>query len=90
MTLHPCPYCSCSMVSVERTEEGGAVVACGSCGMTGPESVDGDEAEAVRGWEILCSHMCSHCRKNLIVHFTTRIRELKAELDALKREAPPA
>ena len=55
-------------------------VACPSCSMSGPVSVDGDAEEAMRGWEILCSRMCSHCRKNLIVHFTRRIAELKARL----------
>ncbi len=76
VTLHPCPYCSCPLVAVERNEEGGAVVACGNCGMTGPESVDGDEGEAVAGWELLCSRMCSNCRRVYI----QRIKKLKAEL----------
>jgi hypothetical protein len=59
--------------------------------MSGPVSVDGDPEEARRGWEILCARMCSHCRKNLIKHFTQRIKELKAELEALRNgEAPPA
>ena len=75
-----CPYCACCEVYIAETVEGGKAVVCPSCGMSGPESVDGDEQEAVRGWEILCSRMCSHCRKNLIKHFTTRIRELKARL----------
>ena len=83
MTLHPCPYCACPLVSVERTGEGGAVVACGNCGMTGPESVDGDEEEAVRGWEVLCRRLCRNCR----VHLLRRIRELKAELEDLKQGA---
>lgn len=75
VTLHP--YCSCPLVSVERTEEGGAVVACGNCGMTGPESVDGDEDEAIRGWELLCRKMCTKCRVRLL----ERIGELKAEMN---------
>lgn len=77
MVLHPCPYCSCPLVSVESNEEGGAVVACGNCGMTGPESVDGDEGEAIRGWEMLCRKMCRNCRVRLL----ERIAGLKAELN---------
>ena len=76
--MHACPFCRCDQVSVERTLEGGAVVACPSCGMSGPESVDGDEAEAVRGWEILCSRMCNHCRRVYI----QRILEMRKRLDA--------
>ena len=74
--MSPCPYCSCPMVSVERTAEGGAVVACGSCGMSGPESVDGDEAEAVKGWEVLCGKLCTHCRRVYI----KRIFDLKKRI----------
>jgi len=86
--LHPCPYCQSEEVAVEETDIGGYVVACGCCGMTGPEAPFA--GIAVRRWEILCSRMCSHCRTNLLRHFTTRIRELKAELDALQKcEAPP-
>ena len=77
--LHSCPYCYCDQVSVERTVEGGAVVACGFCGMTGPESVDGDESEAVRGWEILCSRMCNKCRRVYI----KRILNLRRKLDGM-------
>ena len=76
VTLHPCPYCSCPLVAVEHTAEGGTVVACPSCGMAGPESVDGDEAEAVKGWEILCGKLCTHCRRA----YVKRIVELKAQL----------
>lgn len=75
--VHACPYCFCDQVSVERTQEGGAVVCCGRCGMTGPESVDGDEGEAVRGWEILCSRMCNKCRRVYI----KRILDLRKKLD---------
>jgi len=80
MDLHPCPYCSCPMAAVERTVEGGAVVACGNCGMTGPESVDGDEAEAVRGWEILCGKLCTHCRRVYI----KRIVDLKKRISYME------
>lgn len=76
--LPNCPFCQCDQVSVERTVEGGAVVACSRCGMSGPESVDGDEAEAVRGWQILCSRMCNKCRRVYI----RRILELRKKLDA--------
>jgi hypothetical protein len=48
--------------------------------MTGPESVDGDEGEAIRGWEILCRKMCTKCRVRLL----ERIAELKAELEACR------
>ena len=78
--LHPCPYCACPMVAVERTAEGGAVVACGTCGMAGPESVDGDEEEAVKGWEILCGRLCSRCRTVYI----KRILELRKRITALE------
>ena len=61
-------------------------VACPSCSMSGPVSVDGDPEEAKRGWEILCSRMCSHCRTNLIRHFTQRIKELKAETASLQAQ----
>ena len=88
--MSPCPYCHCDQVYLAEVEDGMCCVACPRCGMSGPISVDGDEAEAVRGWEILCSRMCSHCRTNLIKHFTQRIKELKAEVEVLKREAPPA
>ena len=76
MTLHPCPYCECPLVAVERNGDGGAVVACGNCGMTGPESVDGSEDEAIRGWELLCRKMCRNCRQLYI----RRIIELKRRL----------
>lgn len=88
MTLHPCPYCSSGDVSIEETDIGGYVVACGCCGMSGPEAPF--VGVAIRRWQVLCSRMCSHCRTNLIRHFTGRIRELKDEIEALKREAPPA
>lgn len=64
------------MAAVERTAEGGTVVACPSCGMSGPESVDGDEDEAVRGWEILCSKLCTHCRRI----YVKRIIDLKKRI----------
>ena len=46
--------------------------------MAGPVSVDGDEAEAVRGWQILCSRMCNKCRRVYI----KRLVELRKKLDA--------
>ena len=67
------------------TAEGGKAVACPRCGMAGPESVDGDAKEAKNGWEFLHGKMCRKCSRHLL----RRIRELKAELQALKREAPP-
>ena len=87
MKLHACIYCGSDAVAVEETDIGGYVVACGCCGLSGPEAPFA--GEAVRGWDILCGRMCSHCRKGLIKHFTGRIRELKAEVEALKRRAPP-
>jgi len=62
--LHACIYCGSEAVAVEETDIGGYVVACGCCGLSGPEAPFA--GVAVRRWEILCSHMCSHCRKNLI------------------------
>ena len=61
-------------------------MACPRCGMSGPESVDGDPKEAKNGWEYLHGRMCRECSRHLL----RRIRQLKAELEALKREAPPA
>ena len=89
MTLHPCPYCS-SPVEVIDLGGGHVCIGCETCGMGGPVARNSDVELARRGWEILCARMCSHCRKGLIKHFTQRIRELKAEVEALKREAPPA
>lgn len=86
--LHPCPYCS-SPVEVIDLGGGHVCIGCSECGLGGPVARNYDVELARRAWDILCGRMCSHCRKNLIRHFTTRIRELKAELDALKREAPP-
>ena len=43
--------------------------------MSGPESVDGDDEEAARGWEILCGRMCRHCNRNLV----KIVKELKNE-----------
>lgn len=74
--LAPCPYCKCPLVTVERTAEGGAVVACSHCGMSGPESVDGDEEEAVMAWNSLCRKLCRNCRQVYI----RRIIELKHRL----------
>ena len=51
--MHSCPYCGCPDVYLADTDGGGRTVACPSCGMSGPESVDGDDEEAARGpcWE---------------------------------------
>lgn len=76
MTLLPCPYCGCPLVTVERNAEGGAVVACGNCGMTGPESVDGSEEEASSAWNALCRKLCRNCRQVYI----RRIIELRRRL----------
>jgi hypothetical protein len=88
VTLHPCPYCS-SPVEVIDLGGGHVCIGCETCGMGGPTARNYDVELARRAWEILCSRMCSHCRKNLIRHFTGRIRELKTEIALLKREAPP-
>ena len=76
--MHPCPYCQCDKVYVAEVEDGMLTVACPRCSMSGPVSVDGDESEAVRGWEILCSRMCNKCRRVYI----RRILELRKRLDA--------
>ncbi len=90
MSFSPCPYCS-SPVEVIDLGGGHVCIGCETCGMGGPTARNHDVELARRAWEILCSRMCSHCRTNLIRHFTGRIKELKAELEALrKREAPPA
>lgn len=66
MTLHSYPYCGCGLVYLADTDGGGRTVACPACGMSGPESVDGDDIEAERGWETLCRKMCHHCNVNLL------------------------
>ena len=48
--------------------------------MSGPESVDGDEGEAARGWEILCSKLCTHCRRIYI----KRIIDLKKRISSME------
>lgn len=83
--LSPCPCCGCPDVYVADTDEGGKTVACPRCGMSGPESVDGDAKEAKNAWEYLHGKMCRKCSRHLL----KRIRELKAEVEALKRGAPP-
>ena len=84
--MSPCPCCGCAEVYVADTAEGGKVVACPRCGMSGPESVDGNAKEAKNGWEHLHGKMCRKCSKHLL----RRIRELKAEIEALRNgEAPP-
>lgn len=75
MILHSCPYCGCEFVYIVDTADGGKTVACPSCGMSGPESVDGDDAEAARGWSILCGRMCRHCNHHLL----KILKELKNE-----------
>ena len=74
--VSPCPYCGCCSVTVEETAEGGRVVACPRCGMSGPESVDGDEEEASRAWNALCRKLCRNCRRVYI----RRILELRRRL----------
>jgi hypothetical protein len=76
--MHPCPYCNCDKVYVAEVEDGMLTVACPRCSMSGPVSCDGDEVEAVRGWEILCSRMCNHCRRVYI----KRLVEMRRQLDA--------
>lgn len=78
--MHSCPYCGCPGVYLADTDGGGRTVACPSCGMSGPESVDGDDEEAARGWETLCRRMCRRCSKHLL----KRIKELKAEIASLQ------
>lgn len=82
MTLHSCPYCGCGLVYLADTDGGGRTVACPSCGMSGPESVDGDDEEAERGWEYLHGKMCRKCSRHLL----KRIKELKAEIASLQAQ----
>lgn len=87
MTLHPCPYCN-SPVDVIDLGAGHVCIGCEECGIGGPVARNHDVELARRAWEILCGRMCSHCRKGLIRHFTQRIKELKAELEAMKTKTP--
>ncbi len=77
--LHACPYCG-SPVQVIDLGGGHVCIGCEECGMGGPVARNRDVELARRGWEILCARMCSHCRTNLIRHFTQRIKELKQML----------
>ena len=81
----PCPYCG-SPVEVIDLGGGHVCIGCETCGMGGPTARNHDVELAKRGWEILCSRMCSHCRTNLIKHFTGRIKELKAEIEMLNAQ----
>ena len=80
--MSPCPYCSCRAVTVEETAEGGRVVACPNCGMSGPESLDGDPEEAVRGWELLCRKMCRNCRQVYIQRIVKLRKSLGSSEDS--------
>lgn len=82
MKMHSCPYCGCPDVYLADTDGGGRTVACPACGMSGPESVDGDDEEAARGWSILCGRMCRHCSRQLL----KKIKELKAEIASLQAQ----
>ena len=79
-----CPTCGSTDVGLAETDNGFFVVACGTCGMCGAEQPNPDDAK--RLWEILCGSVCTHCRKNLIIHYNQRIKELKAEIVRLKGE----
>ena len=83
--LHPCPYCGCPDVYVADVEDGMCCVACGNCVLGGPFSVDGVPEEAERGWEILCSRMCRHCNKNLLITIQQLKKELKDERERTGR-----
>lgn len=76
MSLHACPYCGSDKVAVEETDIGGYVVACGCCGMSGPEAPFVGIAR--RRWQILCSRLCNKCRRVYI----KRLVELRRKLDA--------
>ena len=85
MTLHPCPYCG-SPVEVIDLGGGHVCIGCNECGLGGPTARNHDVELARRAWDTLCGRMCSHCRKNLIRHFTGRVRELKAEIETLNQK----
>ena len=80
--MSPCPCCACPDVYLAQTEGGGLTVACPRCGMSGPESVDGDAKEAKNGWEYLHGKMCRRCSRHLL----RRIRELKNEIAKLNAQ----
>ena len=80
--VHPCPYCGCPDVYLADTDGGGRTVACPACGMSGPESVDGDDEEAKNGWEYLHGKICRRCSRHLL----KRIKELKAEIASLQAQ----
>ena len=80
--MSPCPCCACPDVYLAQTDGGGITVACPRCGMSGPESVDGDAKEAKNGWEYLPGKMCRHCNRQLL----KKIKELKAEIASLQAQ----
>lgn len=59
-SLHPCPYCGAG-VEIMETDSGGFCVACGCCGMGGPEGRTPEES--AEGWSVLMSRICTNCRK---------------------------
>lgn len=78
--MRPCPYCGSTDVYLARTFGAGCTVACPDCGMSGPESKDGIDAEALEAWDILCKKMCRKCNVNLI----QSNKELRHEIESLK------
>ena len=66
LVVLPCPYCGCKEPYLAKTFGAGCTVACPECGMSGPESKDGNKEEAWTGWDILCRKMCRKCNVNLL------------------------
>ena len=80
--LAPCPYCR-NGVGIVETDAGGFTVACGACGMSGPEGISEDEA--AKAWSVFTTYSCCcGCRRKLVKRYTARVRELKNEIAALK------
>jgi len=83
--VEPCPYCG-SAPSVIDMGGGHVCIGCEECGLGGPIARNYDVQLAKMAWSRLCGMICTHCRKNLIIHYNNRIKELKAEIAELKEK----
>ena len=83
--MERCPLCG-SQPEVIDMGDGHVCIGCTECGVGGPIARNRDVQLAKQGWSRLCGMICTHCRKNLIIHYNNRIKELKAEIERLKGE----
>ena len=57
--MHSCPYCDSEDIGVINILNTIYSIGCKSCGMTGPQGENEEDARAK--WEGLCHTMCHHC-----------------------------